>query len=38
MCKQLLAQGKQEPPNMRPETERNIADIEQAIALLRRHL
>jgi hypothetical protein len=23
---------------MRPETERNIADIEQAIALLRRHL
>ena len=23
---------------MRPETERNIADIQQAIALLRRHL
>jgi hypothetical protein len=23
---------------MRPETQRNIAEIEQAIALLRRHL
>jgi hypothetical protein len=23
---------------MRPETERNIAEIEQALALLRRHL
>jgi hypothetical protein len=29
--------AKQEAP-MRPETERNVADIEQAISLLRRHL
>jgi hypothetical protein len=25
-------------PGMRPDTERAVADIQQAIALLRRHL
>ena len=32
-----ISRGPERPP-MRPETERNIADIQQAIALLRRHL
>ena len=33
-----LYPGTPERPPMRPEAERNIADIQQAIALLRRHL